>query len=343
MKIILLLFVVYSTKAWRSNGDGFPNPIYNKKECNRHIGTPSFVCDPNNILTLTNSDRIENIIQKVNKIYGGYKYEIFVTIFNKLDIIGVDNNPMKTFTTAIYHDWMVGRKNYNSGVIFAISATNKEFYFAIGSDLLGAISYDPNKMEDVHDLVENELFTDATIRAIKNVESLLTPIINTQNTYIVILIDTGIALGILILLLIIYTIFKIASSRHLRKDVINFAKNRDLIRDCYRKNQINKVCIVCFNNENTIIYFVLPQCCHHYHTQCIDEYDILICPICTEISRVHNVSVISEIYVRYMFLRDMYPRYMTKLDINKYSNYRYLNSNMQFPQNCSIISKIMPF
>lgn len=341
MKTFLLFYAICATRAWRSNGDGFPNPIYNKEECNRHKGVPSFICDPNNILTLDISDKIEHIINEIQN-----DYRIGVAVFDKLDVRGTDNNPMKTFTTAIHRDWMFTENKYNSSIIFALSIMDKDFYYSIGSDLLKIIKSDLNKMQNIHNLVERELWIDASVQAVKNIRTLLEPTSlqqTTPNILIIVLIYVGIGFVVIILVCILYTSGEIMlTNRRIQREIADFAGNRDTIVKCYRRNQINRVCIICFDDDNTTLYFE-QKCNHYYHAHCIDEFNIMRCPICVKTQKINKPNTVPEIYARYDFLRKIYPLCMTKYDVLLYSSSNYLNSNKQFPEHCSIISKITPF
>ena len=143
--ITLLLIILKSINGWRSNGDGFPNPIYNKKACNNYINGSTSVCDPDNILTKWSINKIENIIDEIHKILDDCenRYEIIMITIDKLDVIGNDSNPIKTFATSIHRNWGIGGFKCDTGLVFVLSIRSKEFYFSIGSALRRNVEPEP--------------------------------------------------------------------------------------------------------------------------------------------------------------------------------------------------------
>ncbi|DBA84123.1 TPA: hypothetical protein ACH3X1_006599 [Trebouxia sp. C0004] len=147
--LCLLIFAsLASAKQW--SPQNFPNPATDVTLCGRN-GKPSWICDPDRILSEYSQDVIEGSIHEIAAAKSPYRpancpdlphdaagYQVAVVLVQSLKLQNgrSEAEQAEYFAKSLHKAWGVGNKNCNNGLVFLLSKDDRQMYLAADGQVL---------------------------------------------------------------------------------------------------------------------------------------------------------------------------------------------------------------
>ncbi|KAL0027686.1 hypothetical protein WJX79_009000 [Trebouxia sp. C0005] len=140
--VLSLLLSVPWASAVRWSPQSFPNPLHDVNSCGRY-GKPSWICDPDHILSEYNQDLVEGSIHEIAE--GPYKtahcsagYQVAVALVRDMYLQNgrTAAEQAEFFAKFLHRSWGVGDVSCNNGLVFFLSVNSRQMYLAVDPQVL---------------------------------------------------------------------------------------------------------------------------------------------------------------------------------------------------------------
>ena len=139
-----------SSSPFSPSGKDFPNPTTDPSACNRPAGRPSWLCDPDRILSKGPADEIEGILRDIaqakkpfaKSACSGKGHQVALAALGRLDLSSPSSSSVSAadateeFASSIMDIWGVGQAGCDDGVVVVLAKEDRQSFILAGRGAL---------------------------------------------------------------------------------------------------------------------------------------------------------------------------------------------------------------